>query len=327
MLDQLLQGFNWFDVLLAVFIFYFLYASEDFISSLLDLIGFMVTVVLSYKFYIPVSSVLASYFSIPRGISQAVGFFIIWFLIESVIFIFIRVFLSKIPHAVQNNPINRVSAFIPAFIQACLFYLLIVITIFSLPVRPSVKEALVNSKTGPVFISFSHVLESKIKAVFGEAVNETINFMTIKEGVGEGVELGFKAPPGFLTVDSQSEETMLHLVNEERLKNGDQPLAISHDLQLIAREYGRQMLMYGFFSHESQVDGSTPAERVDKAGISYQVTGENLAYAPDVYIAHQGLMNSPGHRKNILSSEYGKVGIGVIDAGIYGRIFVQEFTN
>ncbi|KKR88441.1 MAG: SCP-like protein extracellular [Candidatus Gottesmanbacteria bacterium GW2011_GWA2_41_12] len=63
------------------------------------------------------------------------------------------------------------------------------------------------------------------------------------------------------------------------------------------------------------------------AGIFYTEAGENLAFAPNVNIAHAGLMNSPGHRANILSPDFGKVGIGVIDGGIYGEMFVQKFTD
>jgi uncharacterized protein YkwD len=55
--------------------------------------------------------------------------------------------------------------------------------------------------------------------------------------------------------------------------------------------------------------------------------GENLAYAPSVAIAHEGLMNSPGHRENILRASFNKLGVGVIDAGVNGKMFCQEFTN
>jgi uncharacterized protein YkwD len=102
---------------------------------------------------------------------------------------------------------------------------------------------------------------------------------------------------------------------------------MDHQMQAVARDYAREMLIHGFFSHTSALDNSTPADRVERAGIDYLVVGENLAYAPDVYLAHRGLMNSPGHKANILSADYGRVGIGVIDAGIYGRMFVQQFKN
>jgi len=45
--------------------------------------------------------------------------------------------------------------------------------------------------------------------------------------------------------------------------------------------------------------------------VSFRTAGENLALAPTVQIAHTGLMNSPGHRANILHSQFGRVGIGI----------------
>jgi uncharacterized protein YkwD len=66
---------------------------------------------------------------------------------------------------------------------------------------------------------------------------------------------------------------------------------------------------------------------MDKAGVKYTVAGENLALAPDVNIAHNGLMNSPGHKANILTPEFRKVDMGVINGGKYGEMFSQEFTD
>jgi uncharacterized protein YkwD len=86
------------------------------------------------------------------------------------------------------------------------------------------------------------------------------------------------------------------------------------------------MLARGYFSHYTP-EGLSPFDRMTQAGIAYTSAGENLAFSPNVQLAMQGLMQSPGHRANILSKDYGKVGIGVIDGGIYGEMFVQEFTN
>lgn len=55
--------------------------------------------------------------------------------------------------------------------------------------------------------------------------------------------------------------------------------------------------------------------------------GENLALSPNVTLAMQGLMGSKGHRANILSTNFGKIGMGVIDGGIIGEVFCQEFTD
>ena len=43
--------------------------------------------------------------------------------------------------------------------------------------------------------------------------------------------------------------------------------------------------------------------------------------------AHTGLMNSPGHKANILSREYRTIGIGIVDGGQYGLMVTQEFTD
>jgi uncharacterized protein YkwD len=57
------------------------------------------------------------------------------------------------------------------------------------------------------------------------------------------------------------------------------------------------------------------------------VIGENLAYAPNLELAHTGLMNSEGHRANILSPDFNKVGIGIEDGGVYGLMVTQVFSN
>jgi uncharacterized protein YkwD len=63
------------------------------------------------------------------------------------------------------------------------------------------------------------------------------------------------------------------------------------------------------------------------AGIHFITAGENLALGQTLSICHRGLMNSPGHRANILRPTFGRVGIGVLDGGMYGLMISQEFRN
>jgi uncharacterized protein YkwD len=97
-------------------------------------------------------------------------------------------------------------------------------------------------------------------------------------------------------------------------------------LTRVAEAHSRDMFARGYFAHNTP-EGTDPFKRMSEGGVKYIVAGENLALAPDVLAAHTGLMNSPGHRANILAPEFGKVGIGVIDGGKYGMMFSQEFTN
>ena len=206
-------------------------------------------------------------------------------------------------------------------------FLLFVSLVFAFPVRGQIKQDILNSTTGPAFVNIGQQFELQIKGVFSEAISESVNFLTVKPRSDEVVQLDFKVKNTELSVDAVSEEKMIELVNSERVKRGIHPLQKDEQLMQLGRAYAKEMFEHGFFSHVSQVDGSTPGDRANRMNIEYMVLGENLAYAPDVYLAHQGLMNSEGHRKNILSEDFGRVGIGVIDGGVYGKMFVQEFAN
>jgi uncharacterized protein YkwD len=70
----------------------------------------------------------------------------------------------------------------------------------------------------------------------------------------------------------------------------------------------------------------TEADRLEAAGITYVVAGENLALAATATDVHTGLMGSPGHRENILRPEFRRVGVAVV-AGPLGLMTVQVFTG
>jgi len=129
--------------------------------------------------------------------------------------------------------------------------------------------------------------------------------------------------PAGLTAD---ESEMLSLVNSEREQRGLAPLQANLELVRLARMKAQDMIDKGYFAHQSPTYGSA-FEMIKQAGISYIWAGENLAGAPTVGMAHTALMNSDGHRRNILKPEYTEIGIGIIDGGPYGKMLVQMFIG
>jgi uncharacterized protein YkwD len=103
-------------------------------------------------------------------------------------------------------------------------------------------------------------------------------------------------------------------------------LEFDANLRKVARGHSEDMFKRGYFSHYSP-EGDSVADRAEEQNIDFLVIGENLAFAPNLELAHRGLMNSEGHRANILSKDYGKIGIGVLDGGVYGKMFTQVFSN
>lgn len=125
---------------------------------------------------------------------------------------------------------------------------------------------------------------------------------------------------------SADEQRMFNLVNSARASAGLRPLQIDMTLVKLARLKAQDMINKNYFSHTSPTYGS-PFDMMRSYGVSYRYAGENLAGAPTVDSAHTNLMNSPGHRANILNSNFTKVGIGVVSGGPYGKMFVQMFTG
>lgn len=130
-------------------------------------------------------------------------------------------------------------------------------------------------------------------------------------------------PSNVLTADEQQ---MLSLINKERTSRGLSALKVNSTLTQVARAHSRDMINRGFFSHNNP-DGKSPFDRMKAAGVTYYTAGENIAGAPSVQSAHTNLMNSSGHRANILNSKFTEIGIGVVDGGRYGKMFTQNFIG
>lgn len=125
---------------------------------------------------------------------------------------------------------------------------------------------------------------------------------------------------------TSQENEMLGLVNNERERNNLPALVIDLELTRVARIKSQDMEDNNYFSHYSPTYGS-PFDMMDSFGIKYLHAGENLAGNPSVEDAHVALMNSSGHRKNILSPDFTHIGIGVKPSNRYGLLFTQMFIS
>jgi uncharacterized protein YkwD len=130
---------------------------------------------------------------------------------------------------------------------------------------------------------------------------------------------------------SEIERRAFEMTNTARLQNGLAPLTWDPELCRMARIHSENMVRLGFFSHETP-DGLHLKDRAYAAGIPhFRVLGENIAYnqgyADPGAFAVERWMISPGHRANILSSEYEQGAIGsfvTADGTVY---LTQEFIK
>lgn len=131
-----------------------------------------------------------------------------------------------------------------------------------------------------------------------------------------------------MTQPSATEQYLLELINAERAKVGAQPLAFDGDLNEAAEGHSAWMIATDTFSHTGS-GGSSTGQRMSAAGYEFTGSwawGENIAWAmtrapagyqDEVQLLHTNLMNSSGHRANILNDTYREVGLG-LEIGEYG---------
>jgi uncharacterized protein YkwD len=110
---------------------------------------------------------------------------------------------------------------------------------------------------------------------------------------------------------SKEEKRLLDLTNVEREKEKLQPLVPSPVLFKVARAHSANMARQEKMSHE--LDGKNPYMRLKEAGYRYRYAGENVAYGDvDLDKVMKGWMDSPGHRKNILTPGYTEIGLAAV---------------
>jgi uncharacterized protein YkwD len=114
-----------------------------------------------------------------------------------------------------------------------------------------------------------------------------------------------------ITSVADAEQRLLQLVNRDRAAAGLPALVQDDALAAVARAHSEEMRRTKIVAHISPTTGSA-ADRVKAAGIKTAVVLENVARAYGVGEAHAGLMNSPGHRANIMSASATHLGVGVV---------------
>lgn len=107
---------------------------------------------------------------------------------------------------------------------------------------------------------------------------------------------------------------MIALINKERENRGLKPVIENAKLDAVAKAHSVDMVEAGFFSHDSPTTGN-PFNRLKAANISFSTAGENIAMDHSVQEAHEHLLQSPGHRRNILLPNITQIGIGIVRSG------------
>jgi len=294
---------------------------QGFLKMLVDLGGIILSFIIALKYY-DYAAIFLNDRGIDANLSRPLGFFALWALSQIIFYLLITLAFRYVPDFINFNKVNKYLGTLPGMVKGVIIISLFLILLMTLPLKTGIKEEFSKTFIAGRLIRSTAEIGNKMNQILGTVNN--LSFLGRISQNGQQEKLGFQTTD--LKNDEGSEIELLVLTNEERAKAGLQPLKQDVLLRNVARAHARDMLIKGYFSHED-LTGKSPTERLSSAGAIFNIVGENIALAPTVGLAHVGLMNSIKHSENILSTDFKKVGIGVIDAGTFGKMFVEEFTD
>jgi uncharacterized protein YkwD len=317
---------NWVDLLIILIIVFFLVEGfrHGFWVILADFLSFLLSLLIALRFYPFVSEILKGIFTLSRSVSNALGFLIAAIVAELLLGYIFGIIISKLPSTWKKNPWSKYLSVFPALGEALVLVAFILILLIGLPINPSIKVSMAKSRIGGVIIEKTQSVEVKTSDIFGGVVDDTITYLTIDPSSQKRVIL--TAETLDLEIDEVSEKEIFDLINKERRDEGISELNWDESIVPVAREHAKDMWERRYFGHVSP-EGKDIGDRLDIVDFDYFIAGENLALAPTTTIAHTGLMNSEGHRANILEDQFERVSVGVVENGVYGKMIVQVFIK
>ena len=316
---------NWIDLILILIVLLAVIAGwyRGFISSVLSLLTWAGSFVIAFLFYPYVVGFLDKLFDAGPWLLP-IAFLLTAIVTGTLLSILAGYIARSVPIEVHQNSINKLLGIIPGGITGYLYAVIVSAVFLALPIRDGITQKIRNSQLGVQLAMQSEWANRKLAPVFDEAIRQTINSLTVQPGSAEKINLTFKINNA--TPRPNYEAQMLTMINEERQKHGLKPLQADPEMLQVARAHSQDMFVKGYFAHDD-LEGKDPFDRMKAANIRFSTAGENLALAQTVEIAHVNLMNSPGHRANILNPSFGRVGIGILDGGFYGLMISQEFRD
>lgn len=307
-------------VLLCMWVAY----RRGFIVSALILLSWIAVLALALQLYQPAGTLLLKWFPKTGKWSPALAFVIIIILAQALLDRLVYWLLERLPQRISSSRLNHLLGVLPGLVNGFIWATLLAAFLVIYPLDSVFTRAARKSQIAKYLAGNVSWLNKQLSPVFTGALLQLQGNGLATVSHERTVRLPFKVTTARPRPDLEAE--LLRLVNRERTQRGLQPLKADAELTKVAREHSDDMFTRGYFSHYTP-EGLDPFDRMKKDGVHFLTGGENIAITQTLTMAHTGLMNSPGHRANILNPAFGRLGIGILDGGIYGLMITQAFRN
>ncbi len=316
---------NWVDFLLLFVLLLAVWGGwrRGFIRGTLDIITWVGSIVIGFSFYSYTAEGL--YKILPLGAwLLPVAFLLTAITARILIGMVTKRIVRAVPENTNGDVVNKFLGIIPGAFNGVIFATILAALLLAVPLKKSITADTQKSQIAKTLSVQAEWANKKLAPVFDQAVRQTMSSLSTHPQSHEETDLNFTCDDPI--VRPSLETKMIALINKERAKEGLYPLRADPQETLVARAHSKDMFARGYFAHVNP-EGKSPFDRMKEANVRFTTAGENLALAQTLEIAHENLMKSPGHRKNIMNPAFSRVGIGILDGGFYGIMVSQEFRN
>lgn len=285
---------------------------RGFVATALQLLSLAVSLAVALAGYAPPAGWLQMQFPVLGDWTPPLAFLSIFVILYAALGTVAGRTIGALPRTAHAHVGNRLLGLAPGVVNGLINATVVALLLLAVPAFDQLTRLARDSAIAGRLSAPAEWLQARLEPIFERPIRRTLHALIVPVESRTSVPLPFRVMQA--RERPELEARMLEMVNAERAQRGLKPLQPDPDLTRVARAHSRDMFARSYFSHVSP-DREDPFDRMREAEVRYLIAGENLALARTLPAAHRGLMESPGHRANILRPQFGRLGIGVLDGG------------
>jgi|TARA_B110000495_G_scaffold90369_1_gene78033 uncharacterized protein YkwD len=331
-LENILDTLNnqeYVDILLYLFIFYFLYFGwkNGSIMVIFYISSLLVAIFSSFRYSDQVGEYISNWLNSGRQLSELFAGVIIFVGIITISSLIQNIILSI---KGKNDTGSKLLGSLLSILLSNLILTFVFTIITLINTTPVVEDYLERSELVLFYTDADGTPQQALEVIIGNDLLKVVSRIKDLTGKSSVVvdEYGCleipKVSRSKLVSRSVESSEMFEIINIARINENVDPIEFSQSLSNIANSYAFLMYEEGFWCHKNPLNGQQVGDRLSEVGQPYKTVAENLAISSTLVSGHESLMSSETHRNTILDRQFKRVGVGIV-SGPLGLIIVQIF--
>jgi len=225
------MAFNLIDVLLIAIVLLSMLNGygRGFVLGIRDLAAWALSLIAALRFYQPLAGwIQALAPSLAPSWNRPIAFLLITIAVMVLVHLIAHAIFRHLPRDTHEQPVNRILGIFPGFVNGIITAAIVSALLLTVPFSEGLRDRAAASPSVNRLAVYTEELEAALHPVFGEAIAQTLNLLTVKPESNERVALSFKVAAPKARPDLEAR--MLELVNQERAAAGLRPLAPDPEL-------------------------------------------------------------------------------------------------